>query len=110
MGFGRDRENPYAGCRFVPKLILAGELDWEVAGRSSTVTCKGQSIVFSVAQVQDLRRLSRGIIPEVSLLGEMFERSGLKICVQTGWWRPIELFPNPSWLVKIMVPKLRQLA
>ena len=107
MGTRWHRQDSHSRFGFLPKLAVAGQLDWVIAGQKSIVDFDDQQIIFSVRRRRELRGLAGGLSPALEQMEDLLKRSGLKIVVRAGRWLRLELFPNPSFLLKLVCPELR---
>lgn len=104
MGSERNDEDPHGGRRPTPKLRLAGQIDGVVDGRPVLLVAEGQDLVLTVVRwrtLLTLRRSSRSLIRAVS---EFLSRADLRLFVRIKWLGRMEVHPNPSLLVRMLLP------
>lgn len=104
MGSERNDEDPNGGPGPTPKLRLAGQIDGLVDGRPVSLVAERQELVVTVARWRTLltiRRSSRSLIRTVS---EFVARTDLRLFVRIKWLGRVEVHPNPSLLVRMLLP------
>jgi len=105
MGLEWDCENPHGGIGPTPKLTMAGRIDGEVNGRPVSLTAEGQTVVFSAKSVRTLLTLRRSWRSMAHLLRALLTRSDVRLLVRIGWLGSVEVLPNPSCLVRRLLPR-----
>jgi len=104
MGPERDNEDSHRGRGATPKLILAGQINGVVDGRPVLLVAEGQDLVLTVVRwrtLLTLRRSSRSLIRAVS---ELLSRADLRLFVRIKWLGRMEVHPNPSLLLRMLLP------
>jgi hypothetical protein len=104
MGSKRNDEDPHGGCGPTPKLRLAGQIDGVVDGRPVSLVAERQDLVLTVVRWRTLltiRRSSRFLIRPVS---EFLAQADLRLFVRIKWLGQVEVNPNPSLFVRLLLP------
>jgi hypothetical protein len=103
MGAERDAQGPHQGFEQGPKLSLAGRLDGNVNGRPFSLTADNRDVTLAVSRVSTLLSLRRSWQDTVQPLHEFFRRAGIRLLVQAPWLGTFEVFPNPSYLTRLLL-------
>lgn len=104
MGSDWDHEDPHRGRGATPKLRLAGRIDGMVDGRPVSLIAARQDLVITVGRWRTLltiRRTSRSLIEP---LRAFLTRSDIRLFVRIRWLGRVEVNPNPSFLVRMLLP------
>jgi hypothetical protein len=104
MGSDWDHEDPHRGRGATPKLRLAGRIDGMVDGRPVSLVAERQDLVLTVGRWRTLltiRRTSRSLIEP---LRAFLTRSDIRLFVRIRWLGRVEVNPNPSFLVRMLLP------
>lgn len=98
---GHD-ENPYQGTGQGPKLILVGRLEGSVDGRPVSIVANERDIAVAcgITSLFSLRAAWRSFGPS---LKPFLEQAGLRLLASAGWLGHLEVSPNPSVLVRLML-------
>ena len=104
MGPERDDEDPHRGCGSTPKLRLAGQIDGVVDGRPISLIAERQDLVLTVGRwwtLLTIRRSSRSLIRP---LRAFLTQSDIHLLVRIRWLGRVGVHPNPSFLVRMLLP------
>ncbi len=105
MGPEWDCEDPHGRIGPTPKLTMAGRIDGEVDGRPVSLTAERQTLVFSAKSVRTLLKVRRSWRSMVQPLRALLTRSDVRLLVRVGWLGSVEVLPNPSYLVRRLLPR-----
>ena len=108
MGAEWNPENPYAGYRYAPKLILAGRLTGTLDGRPVVIEAgeSGLLVIFPAFQsVWAARRMSGSLIPAF----QMLKRFDIALSLRVAELVTFELLPQPSGVIRLLAPALARL-
>lgn len=105
MGLEWGCEGPHGRSGPTPKLTVAGRIDGEVDGRPVSLTAERQTLVFSANSVRTLLTLRRSWRSMVQPLRALLTRSDVRLLVRVGWLGGVEVLPNPSYLVRRLLPR-----
>jgi hypothetical protein len=100
----RDDEDPHRGCRSAPKLILAGQIDCMVDGRLVRLIAERKDMVLTVERWRTLLTIRRSSRLLIQSLREFITRSDIRLFVRIGWLGRVEVHPNPSFLIRMLLP------
>jgi hypothetical protein len=109
VGAEWNPENPYAGYRYAPKLILAGRLTGTLDGRPVVIEAGAQGLLVSFPAFRTAwaaRRTAGSLVPALQLL----KRFEIPLKFRVGELVTIELLPRPSGVVRFFAPALARLA
>ena len=104
MGFERDDEDPHRGTGATPKLTLAGRIDGTVDGWPVSLVAERRNLVLDVGRFRTLLTIRRGGRSTFSPIRSFLAWSDIRLLVRIGWLGSVEVLPNPSYLVRLMLP------
>ncbi len=104
MGSDRDHEDPHRrGCS-TPKLRLAGRIDGMVDGRPVSLVGEKQDLVFTVRSWRTLLTIRRSSHSLIQNVRAFLTRSDIRLFVRIRWLGRVEVHPNPSFVVQMLLP------
>jgi len=74
-----------------------------------TIDFLSDRIVFRFADYRTAGKLQKFSLPNVRLLSRVLRFSGQRVLAKVGKRKEVELFPKPSWLVRLLSPQVRRL-
>ena len=86
---------------------MVGALVLETAGHNATVDFEEDSIVVRFADLRSAIAMVGQPLPDLSLPGKLLKFAEIRLSVQLGNGRYMELFPKPHWIVKFLSPAIR---
>lgn len=105
MGTQRDAQDPHPGRDQKPKLSLAGRLDGFVAGQPVRFVADNRDLILHAGTTRTLFAL-RHTWPAIARpVRAVLTRAGIRLLVQTRWFGVVEVFPNPNYLVRLLLPR-----
>ena len=110
MGSGRHGDDQHQRKGFVPEVTLAGSIEATCAGQEMVIDFLRDRIVFRLPNLQSARKLRQSPTPDPVLLARLLQFSEQRVLVKIGNMKEQELFPKPSWIVRLLSPQLRRLA
>lgn len=105
MGAARDDEDPHAGRRFVPKIIVAGRLAGTVDGRPVVIDADGAGLKIAFTAFRTAWATRGSVKALLPVLG-VCRRADVPVRVTIAGFLTLEILPNPSGLARIVVPGL----
>jgi hypothetical protein len=88
---------------------MAGELDVTVAGHPMTIEFLGDSILLRFSDFVSSRSVMSQPLPSLRPIGQVLSTSEIVLRAKVGRWKPIELFPRSSWLIRWLSPAVREM-
>ncbi len=88
---------------------MVGELDVAIADQTATISLTNEKIVFHISDFKTARALLKTRVPDWSLGGRLLRKLGAVVYVQIGQRKPVEIFPRPGWVVRLLSPAIRGL-
>lgn len=70
----------------------------------------GDTLLFKFESLSAARFVSSKIKADAEFSGRLFHRFGLNLFASIGNRTPVELFPDPSLLVRLLSPQVRKMA
>ena len=104
MGSDWDHEDPHRGRGATPKLRLAGRIDGMVDGRPVSLVAARQDLVLTVKRWRTLLTIRRTSPSLTEPLRAFLTRSNIRLFVRISWFGRVEVHPNPSFLVRMLIP------
>jgi len=104
MGSARDDEDPHAGHRHVPKLILAGRLTGTFDGRPVVISADDAGLVLDVSTLYSgwrLRKYSNAVLPVLKGLNDVHIPLTIRVAGVS-----VPLLPKSGLLVRLFAPSL----
>jgi len=83
---------------------LAGRLDGFVDGRHFSFVTENRDIVLHAGRIRTLLTLRRGWKTTVQPLLAVLERAEIRLMLRIGWFGKVEVFPNPIYLIRLLLP------
>jgi hypothetical protein len=105
MGPERDPEDSNEGAGQSPKLSLAGRIEGTIDGRPVSLVARGGDLTLSVGNLRTIVTLRRNWPAVIGSLRPLIERGNLRLLVQLRWTGALEVFPNPSLLLRLYPPR-----
>lgn len=88
---------------------MVGELDIAIADQSATILCLSDHVVLRVADYRSALTIVNHAMPGAGQIGKLLSFNEIGLSAQLGKWQPIELFPQPSLIVRWLIPAVREL-
>ena len=88
---------------------MVGGMDLETAGQNLTVKFLGEEILLCFGDLKAAREIIGQPMPSLRLIGKLLSFSELRLKAKVGERKPIELFPEPSWVVRLLSPAIREM-
>ena len=104
MGSDWDHEDPHRGRGATPKLRLAGRIDGVVDGRPMSLVAERQDLVLAVGRLRTLLTIERSWRSIFQPLRAFLTRYDIRLFVRIKWLGRVEVHPNPSFLVRMLLP------
>ena len=105
MGSERDVESSHGGGWSAPKLILAGRIDGAVNGRPVILIAEGQTLLITVESWRTLLTVRRSLRFLILALPANLTQSGIRLFAGSKWLGSVAVYPNPSFLVRMLLPR-----
>ena len=86
---------------------MVGELEVAIAGHSATFHFLNDHILLSIGNYTTARAILKTPMPDLSLAGKLLSFSEIALLSRVGKRKPFELFPQPSWIVRLLSPAVR---
>ena len=109
MGARRRAENQHQRKRVVPKVILVGSIDATCADQKAVIDFEGDRVVLRIPSFIMAGKMQQVILPYPEVLGRVLHFSGQSVWAKVGSWKEFEVFPKPSWVIKVLSPQLRKI-
>lgn len=84
-------------------MSLAGRIDGEVGGRPMSLVAESQNLVVNLGSLRALWMIRRGSRAIIQPLRSFVARSDIRLFVGIKWWGRVEVYPNPSFLVRMLL-------
>jgi len=84
---------------------LAGRLDGNVNGRPFSLIAEDRDVTFDAGQFRTLLTLRSSWRAAAQPLREFLRRAGMRLQVRVPWFGKVELFPNPHYLIRLILPR-----
>lgn len=88
---------------------MVGELNLAIADQNATVEFAGDEISLYFPDYKTAREMMRHPMPSLKLLGRLLSWSELRLKARVGERKPFELIPDPSWIVRLLSPAIREI-
>ncbi len=88
---------------------MVGELDVAIADQNATIEFLRDHVLFRFADYRTARAVLGQPMPSLEPIGKMLSWSKIGLKSQVGKRKPIELFPEPSWIVRWLSPAVREM-
>jgi hypothetical protein len=90
---------------------MVGSLEATSSGHKTNVKFLENKILFHFPKLGDVSRLQQ-ILPagNVSIIPGALRALDQSVFVKIGGRKPFEVFPQPSWIVRLLSPSLRSFA
>jgi hypothetical protein len=80
-------------------------LEGHVDGQPIVLLAEDRCITLSAGKLKTLMLLRRSWHPTMGPLKTVFESSGLRLLVRVGLFGDLVVFPNPIFLIRLLLPK-----
>lgn len=84
---------------------MVGRIDAKVDGRPVSLISENKTLVFDVSRIRTLIKTRRGLRAAFKLLRSLLAQTDMRIMVRIGRLGNFELFPNPSYMVNLTLPR-----
>ena len=88
---------------------MVGELDVAIADQEATILFLNDRVIFRFASYTSALGMVNHAVPNPTSIGKLLSFSEISLSAQVGKRRPIELFPNPSIIVRWLSPPVREM-
>ena len=88
---------------------MVGELHVAIADQTATIEFLRDRILFHFADYATARVIVKRPLPSLAPLARLLSLSAIGLQAQIGNRKPIELFPRPSWIVRLLSPAVREM-
>ncbi|MFT5299694.1 MAG: hypothetical protein ACI87E_002258 [Mariniblastus sp.] len=88
---------------------MVGELDVTIADQNATIEFLGNQILFRFQDYATAWSISNRPLPSPSIVGKLLSFGELKLRAQIGKRKPIDLFPQAGWIVRMLSPAIREM-
>ena len=88
---------------------MVGEIEVATAGQHATIVFLSDYILFRFPSLKSARVITGQPLPNLAVAGKLLALSEIALKAQIGDRKPVELFPKPSWLVRILSPAIRSM-
>ena len=105
MDSERRHEDQHRGLHQTPKLILAGRIDLLIDGQPCVLRGEGESLLVEVHSLGTLLKLKASWYSTLSPLHATMSWLNLRVLARSGWWGPVEVFPNPPRWMRWFLPR-----
>lgn len=105
MGLERDDEDPHLGSGSSPKLSLVGRLHGDIDGRPVSLVAENRKLTVAADNLRTLLALRRTWRASLLPLQCVFERVGIRVQIRSRWFGLKEVFPNPQYLISLLLPR-----
>jgi hypothetical protein len=105
MGSARDPQDPHAGHRHVPKLILAGRLTGTVDGRPVVISADEAGVILDVSTLYSgwrLRKYGSAVLPVLKWLNTLH----IPLVMRVAGAVSVPLLPKSGLLVRLFAPSI----
>ena len=89
--------------------MMVGELDVEIADQKATIEFLNDHVLFRFADYKTARAVVGRPLPSLVRIGRLLTWSEIGLKAQIGRRKPIELFPEPGWIVRWLSPAVREM-
>ena len=88
---------------------MVGELDVAIAGQEATILFLKDHVVLRFADYRSALAIVNHAMPSPEPIGKLLSFSEIGLRAQVGIRQPIELFPQPSLIVRWLSPAVREM-
>lgn len=88
---------------------MVGELNVAIADHKATIEFLSEQILFRFSDYKTARAIVIRPLPSLRPIGKLLSFSEIVLKAQVGKRKPIELFPQPSWIVRWLSPAIREM-
>ncbi len=88
---------------------MVGELDVAIADQKATIEFLSDHALFRFADYKTARTVVGQPMPSLGPIAKLLQWSEIGLKAQIGKRKPIELFPQPSWMVRWLSPAVREM-
>lgn len=85
--------------------MLVGRLDGDLDGRPISLIAENGEVFLEVKNLRSLLTLRRVGKFNNRILTTYLERANIRLSVRVGRLMTIEVFPNPKYLARILIPR-----
>ena len=85
---------------------MVGEVNVAIAGQNATIQFLNDQIVLEISDYKTAWKIMKTTMPNLSLAARLLSFSEIGLMTRIGSRRPVELFPKPSWIVRLLSPSI----
>ena len=104
MGSERHYEDSHRRRGSTPKLSLAGQIDGVVDGRPVTLLAERKDLILTAGRLRTLLMIERRWRSIIPTLRALLTRSDIRLFARIRWLGQVEVHPNPTFLVRMLLP------
>lgn len=88
--------------------MLVGKLNVSIAGHAATVDFSEEHGIAMRLNEKSSALSLRKLMPSIpQWMVSVGVELGIPVSLQLGNWKPVELLPQPSWVVRLLYPQLK---
>ena len=110
MGFRWYDQSKYCRKGILPKVALVGSIDATCSGHQLIIDFVRDRIVLRFPDYDSVSVLRKSPLPYTDGLARALRFSDQQVFAKVGKFKELELFPQPSLIVRLLSPRLRRLA
>ena len=108
MGFRRGGKDQHQRKGIVPKVTLVGSIDATCADHAAVIDFKGDHVLIRFPNYRAAGKMQQTVLPNPVLLARVLRFSEQAVFIKIGSRKEIEVFPKPSWIIRVLSPQLRR--
>ena len=85
---------------------MVGEVNVAIAGQNATIQFLNDQIVLEISDYKTAWKIMKTPMPNLSLAARLLSFSEIGLMTRIGNRKPVELFPEPSWIVRLLSPSI----
>ena len=88
---------------------MVGERDVAIAGQTATIEFLQDRILFHFADYATARAIVNRPLLSLARIGGLLSFCEIGLQAKVGKRKPVELFPQPRWIVRLLSPAIREM-
>ncbi len=85
--------------------MLAGRIEAIVDGRPVNLVASKRNLVLEIPRLRTLLTVRRNCRFWFASLQAILVRADIRLLADLGWWGRWEVFPNPTYVMRLMLPR-----
>ena len=90
-------------------MILVGSIDATCADQTVVIDFERDRVLLRIPNFRMAGKVQQVLLPYPKVLGRVIRFSEQSVFAKVGSRKEFEIFPEPSWIIRVLSPQLRKI-